>query len=161
MPYCTIEEAWGISLSDNSPINPKVGTNTVVENDRTSRNYKKLEKTNGTNRYLRNKGELNINLDEQPIVNKSIEDNTSYELCNPKVESEENFTIDKREKNNNKKENIEHFNNEQINRLLEENMRLKELLNKDNNNNQELILFIVLGIVLIYLFNLFIRMGNK
>ena len=157
MPYCTIEEAWGISLSNDSPINPKVGTNTVGENDRTSRNYQKLQKTNGTNRYLRNKGELNINLDEQPIVTKPIEDNTSYELCKPKVESEENFTIDK----NNKKDNIEHFNSEQINRLMEENLRLKELLNKGNNNNQELILFIVLGIFLIYLFNLFIRVGNK
>ena len=186
MPYCTIEEAWGIQPSNDSPINPKVGTNTLNENDKTSRNYSKLIKSNGTNRYLKNKDKLEFNLEEQPIVKPNTEEGTSYSLCNRLVDAEEQFEVKQYTKpqentvgntvgntigntvgntigntvGNNTKKTVENFD---IDKLIDENNYLKSLLNnkKDNNNNQELILFIVLGIFLIYIFNLFVRIGNK
>ena len=48
-----------------------------------------------------------------------------------------------------------------INKLLSENKYLKEQLAKNNNPNSELILFTVMGVFLLYIFELFIRIGKK
>lgn len=179
MPYCTIEEAWGISLSENSPIDPKISSNSVNNNDRTSRNYKKLENSNGSDRYLKNKGSMEINLEEYPIVKPEIkEEKSKYTVCNRLTNNvqEETYNIEEESYNNVRMKNIndnsgnnlsinndiiENFDMQKINKIIDENKYLKELLNKNNNPNSELILFIIMGIFLLYIFELFVRIGKK
>ena len=162
MPYCSIEEAWGINLSDNNPLNPDIGTNTIDKKNST-RNYNTLTNMNGTNRYIRNKDNLELTLEDQPIVEKEKplekpqlrpckEQRKAQSIERPVVVSEE--------------EVVEGFTSEKINAILNENNNLKALINKitsekKNTENQELLLFIVMGVFLIYIFDLFIRMGRK
>ena len=161
MPYCTIEEAWGISPNNNSPINPKIATNRVDNMDRTSRDYKGLENTNSTSRYYKNKEALDINLDEQPIAKESIvKAEPSRELCNyqpsPNAisnadpDNKESFTVEN---------NV--VLNERMTILLKENRQLKALLMNKQSNNSELIIFCVMGVFMVYIFELFIRFGKK
>ena len=42
MPYCT-KKKQGMSTENNSPVDPKMSSNPINNNDKTSRNYKKLE----------------------------------------------------------------------------------------------------------------------
>ena len=148
MPYCTIEEAWGIPLTDNSTINPKIADNRIENTDKTSRNFEGLPKTNSSERYSRNKGKIDINLDEQPGVNiDKPKKKEKYSICNHNVPVQE--------------EQIKEGFENKIDILLKENMFLKEQLKKGQNNNSELILFCILGIFLIYTFELFIRFGKK
>lgn len=178
MPYCTIEEAWGISPENNSPIDPKIGSNVINNIDKTSRNYTKLENYNGNDRYSRNKGSLEINLDESPIVKtRESKKKKNYDVCanNEKIDNGNNPVVMEEQmagpilnKNNqNIKRSIynddviENFDLSKVNKLLSENKYLKEQLSKNNNPNSELILFTVMGIFLLYIFELFIRIGKK
>lgn len=177
MPYCTIEEAWGMSTENNSPIDPKIGSNLINNNDKTSRNYKKLENYNGTDRYSRNKNSLEINLEETPTVQRKVEDlKKNYTVCNNNelinntkpIMSEDQMCepiLNKQPKQIKRSiyndDVIENFDMSAINKLLSENKYLKEQLAKNNNPNSELILFTVMGIFLLYIFELFIRIGKK
>lgn len=161
MPYCTIEEAWGISPNNNSPINPKIATNRVDNMDRASRDYKGLENTNSSSRYYKNKGPLDINLDEQPIAKEPIvkaepsRELCNYQpppnaICNAEPDNKEAFTVEN---------NV--VLNERMAILLKENRQLKALLMNKQSNNSELIIFCVMGIFMVYIFELFIRFGKK
>lgn len=154
MTFCTIEEAWGESFFPKEKEkkdyfnDTDLGDNKINRKQSFSRTYDRLKKHNGPKTRLHKKEVYKLEGDTHPIHEEHMGENISAEF-------EENAISEEFEENS--KGNIEKFNNKDINTLLNENFKLKDIINSIKNKNQDinsvfdLCIFLATGIFIIFI----------
>lgn len=148
MPYCSIDEAWGPSF-DKGPKNNESLYMSVDKSknwQRTNENLYHDDKKNS--RYDNDKNEINVELKDLKKTKKvsEVEPYVLYENKENNVNQNDNFYNKYME-------------------LLRENRFLKEQIIKLANNNpnaqNDLCLYIFTGIFIIYILDIFTKIGKN
>lgn len=148
MPYCSIDEAWGPTF-DKGPKNSDSRYQEIDKSKNWQRSYENIyhdEKKN--ERYVENTNEKNVELNDLKKTKKvsEVEPYVLYENREKPVNYNINF-YDKYQE------------------LLRENVFLKEklmaLANNNPNAQNDLCLYIFTGIFIIYILDIFSKLGNR
>lgn len=162
MVYCTLQEAWGNAYTKNKPKKKKSNSNCknnlehfVSTNDKLSKNRYRYDFSRDEQplpEHNGNKDRIHI---EENYVLSSNDDNIQQEIQEEVLEELEE-TINDRVSTN------EPFNEENYhNSILQ---KINELIEKIDNNQgnslNDIILFILLGIFIIFILDAFVRIGK-